>query len=114
MTTTKPRQSRASRGADKAAEDQDQPQPEPQPAEDEDEREDEDEEGEDQPTEPEPGISIEPVPVTYYRPTVSLPKGYQGAPEARTVTCEHPYLHETEKSAAACGRRIAARGTFVK
>jgi hypothetical protein len=76
--------SRAQRGADQAKADADQPEPQP-----------------------EPEITVEPVPVTYYRPTVTMPDG-------TTIACQHKYLHEGEKSAAACGRRIADRGEFVK
>jgi hypothetical protein len=56
---------------------------------------------------PEPVISVEAVPVTYYRPTVTMPGG-------ETIVCAHKYLHENAKTAAACGRKIAAAGAFVK
>jgi hypothetical protein len=56
---------------------------------------------------PQPKITVEPVPVTYYRPTVVMPGG-------ETIVCGHKYLHETEQTAAACGRKIAAAGAFVK
>jgi hypothetical protein len=59
------------------------------------------------PPEAKPEITVEPVPVTYYRPTVKMADG-------ETVVCAHKYLHETEKAAAACGRKIAALGAFVK
>src|SRR5215472_13371098 len=61
-----------------------QPQPEPKP-------------------EPKPEVTVEAVPVTYYRPTVKFPDG-------SVVVCEHKYLHENEKAGAACGRKIAALG----
>lgn len=54
-----------------------------------------------------PEIKVEVVPVPYHRPTVTFPDG-------KTVMCRHPYLHESEKAAAACGRKIADRGEFVK
>jgi len=99
-TTRRPAKGKADQADQDQAQQQPQPAAEPQP----------------QPeiTEPEPGITVEPVPVTYYRPTVSLPAGYLGVPEARTVTCEHKYLHENEKLAAACGRKMAKAGAFVK
>ncbi len=59
------------------------------------------------PAGPEPVITVEAVPVPYHRPTVVLPNG-------ETIVCQHRYLHETEKAAAACGRRIAAAGAFIK
>jgi hypothetical protein len=57
--------------------------------------------------EPKPDVTVEAVPVTYYRPTVKFPDG-------RVVVCEHKYLHENEKAGATCGRKIAALGKFVK
>ena len=59
------------------------------------------------PEEPKPEIKLDEVPVTYHRPTVTFPDG-------RTVVCEHKYLHETAKAAAACGRKVAALGKFEK
>ncbi|HEV2372118.1 MAG TPA: hypothetical protein VGS19_08115 [Streptosporangiaceae bacterium] len=52
-------------------------------------------------------VTVETVQVPYFRPSVKLPDG-------KVVVCEHKYLHENEKAASACGRRIAAAGAFVK
>jgi hypothetical protein len=54
-----------------------------------------------------PEITVEIVQVPYHRPTVVLTDGSK-------IVCEHPYLHEQEKAAMACGRRMAAAGAFVK
>lgn len=47
------------------------------------------------------------MPVTYYQPSVKLPNG-------TILVCQHRYLHEHEKAAQACGRRMAALGYFMK
>jgi hypothetical protein len=87
-TTARPRQSRASRATGQAAKPTAKPSETPK-------------------VQPKPEIIVEAVPVTYHRPTVKFPDG-------KTVICAHKYLHETEKAAAACGRKIAALGAFVK
>lgn len=98
-TPAEPRQSRAARSAQLAAVPADQaPKDEPKPS--------ETPKPKPQPR-PQPEVTVEAVPVTYYRPTVKLPDG-------TTIVCEHKYLHENEKAAASCGRRIAALGAFVK
>ena len=56
---------------------------------------------------PKADITVDAVAVTYYKASVTFPDG-------RTVECEHRYLHEQEKYAAACGRKIATNGKFVK
>lgn len=56
---------------------------------------------------PKPEISVEAVPVVYYRPKVTFPDG-------RVVECGHRYYHEHERAGLACGRKIAALGEFVR
>jgi hypothetical protein len=54
-----------------------------------------------------PKAEIEAVPVTYYRPKVTMPDG-------REIVCQHKYLHENPDAAQRCGRRMATAGKFVK
>jgi hypothetical protein len=52
-------------------------------------------------------IEIQEVKVKYFQPVVTMQDG-------TTISCEHKYLHENQKQAQACGRKIAANGAFVK
>lgn len=56
---------------------------------------------------PEPSMTIDPEPITFYRPKVTMPDG-------TVIACAHRWPHEHEKAAAACGRKIARLGRFEK
>jgi hypothetical protein len=51
-------------------------------------------------------VDVEEVKVRYFRPVVTMQDG-------RKILCEHKYLHENQKQAEICGRKIAANGAFV-
>ncbi|GAB3820217.1 hypothetical protein [Kribbella italica] len=56
-------------------------------------------------------VDSESVPVPYYRPVVRvLTTNADGSESTELLECPHTrYLHENEKTAMACGRRLAAQ-----
>lgn len=58
-------------------------------------------------------VRVEAIPVTYYRPAITIvtpqPDGSETIFHVTEGGCPHRYLHEHEKAAIACGRRIASQ-----
>ena len=65
----------------------------------------------DHPAEPYALVTTETVPMPYYRPVVQvMTPNPDGGETVERLECPHTtYLHENEKTALACGRRLAAQ-----